>query len=84
MNSNGLFEHKPARRGRRWPLKLGLFLIVLGLGAKVGLVSALGTEAYAAHVEALETGNATERAGAFLMQIDPLTARAAEMLQTVF
>ena len=57
-------------------LKLAAGLMVL----KVLTLSWLGTEVYEGHVAELRAGSSIEQAGAFVMQIDPVSARAAALL----
>ena len=80
MNRNGLIEQVPDRRlggfGLSVLLRPGLALI----GFKVLALVWLGDTVYAGHVGTLSQGAAHEQAGAWLMQIDPMTRMLADFV----
>ncbi|MEM8577285.1 MAG: hypothetical protein AAGF60_05500 [Pseudomonadota bacterium] len=76
LRSDGLIVVKPrgARRKRTSPLK-AVILAALGFCAfKAYAVQSMGDLVYTDRVAKLEAGTPVERAGAWAMQIDPLTA----------
>jgi len=82
LRADGLLIVKPKRRGsvislRAVILFLAAFVLFKGLSlAHVGQVT------YDANVAELASGTAVERAGAFVMQTDPLSAYVAHHLRT--
>ncbi|MGR3494961.1 hypothetical protein [Citreimonas sp.] len=81
LDRSGVILQTPIQRARPavWrPLALAF---VGALGIKVLILSGMGPEAYEAKRAELVTGNGVERAGALLMQVDPLTARVAEWMR---
>jgi hypothetical protein len=81
LDGNGVFLHVPNNKaGRRSGLRLLLTGAAVVFGFKVLTLSWLGTEAYAAHLTSLAQGTPLEKAGAWIMQIDPVTAKTAEMV----
>jgi hypothetical protein len=78
LDGNGVFLHVPENKAAQ---KSGLRLLLLGamvvFGFKILTLSWLGIEDYSAHLATLEQGSALEKAGAWIMQIDPLTEKVA-------
>ncbi|MDA7426270.1 hypothetical protein [Thalassococcus lentus] len=74
MNANGVIMQKPDSKIGGYLSRI-LFLAVLAFMAfKVLLLTGIGEELYMERVSVLQLGNTYERAGAWLMQIDPVTA----------
>ncbi len=72
VGPDGLIIVKPRRR-IRFPWK-GIVMVLLAFFAFKGFLHAeLGDAIYAQRVAKLESGTAIERAGAWVMQADPLT-----------
>lgn len=81
VGRDGLIVTKAKRgsAGRSFRMLAGL---VLGFFAfKVLLITQLGTLGYEARVEQLRTGTVIEQGGAFLLQVDPLSAAIAQKIQ---
>ena len=73
MDKDGVMRHAPTRRLRIFRPRMIVYMM-LGLWAfKVFLASQLGLEAYNAHVAELNQGAALDRAGAYVMAVDPAT-----------
>ena len=80
MRKDGLVVMKPQRVQSAVPVK-ALVMCFLGLFAfKVFLLSSLGASAYQYRIDSLEQGTSVEKAGAWVMQIDPLSAYVAEQV----
>lgn len=80
LDKTGLIIQQPDSKmgGTAW--RLLLRSTVLFMAFKVLVLAALGTETYAGHLEPLAQGSVHEKAGAWLMQIDPVTAMLAQAL----
>ena len=84
INKNGLIEHQPVRiraagKSLRWAVCL-----VIGLLAFKGVVlSDLGAEIYAGHLNDLSQGTAVERIGSVLMSVDPVTQLISDTITRV-
>lgn len=73
VNHDGLIIAVPRRRRMRVPFA-GIALLAVGVIAVKGIVHAqLGPEVYEARIAALSQGGQVERAGAWVMQADPVT-----------
>jgi len=83
MDKNGLISAHPRRRMPRFPLKGMVILFAAALLYKSVLFASLGANGYAERVDALAQGNAIEKAGAWVMQADPLTQGLARMIDPV-
>ena len=80
VGEDGLIVAKPRPNPRRFPLRVLVFGIILYLAFKVLLLSFLGTSVYRDRIEALRQGSLIERAGAVVMQADPVSMRLAEKI----
>ncbi|MEL6806931.1 MAG: hypothetical protein AAFO97_04045 [Pseudomonadota bacterium] len=82
MRSDGLIVVRPNRALRRgFPIK-GLLALVLGFFVfKAIMVSSLSEITYNERVAKLKQGGAFEQGGAWLMQIDPVTAYLAGFIE---
>ncbi len=84
VRSDGLIVMKPLRVRSAIPLKV-LVLIACGFFAfKAFLLFALGSTSYELRVSSLNEGTPVEQAGAWVMQIDPLSAFLAQQMNNVF
>ena len=82
MRKDGLVVMKPQRVKSAVPAKL-LLICLLGLFAfKVFLLTSLGTAAYQFRVESLSQSTAVEKAGAWVMQIDPVSEFFATQIRS--
>ena len=77
VNSDGLIVAKPRLYRPRFPLKGLLAVLFLGFLFKGFLFAFLGDAAYGERVAALQSGTVLEKAGAWVMQPDPITVLAA-------
>ena len=80
LNRNGVIEQKPDSKSGSILLRMMVLGAICVFGFKVFLLAGLGTEAYGETLSALETGSAVERAGAWVMQADPVSLQLAEVL----
>lgn len=84
VNHDGLIIARARRRGLRRPVHLVLFAVFGVLAFKAALYAMLGASTYTSRVEALASGSAVERAGAWVMQADGLTVWAAMQINLLF
>ena len=73
MRKDGLVVMKPQRVKSAVPAKLLLICLVGLFAFKVFLLTSLGASAYQYRVDNLSQGTAVEKAGAWVMQIDPVS-----------
>lgn len=77
LGPDGLLTVRPKRRSTGIPFR-GLFLIaILLFGAKALMLAQDGALGYGERVAKLSEGNMVEKAGAWIMQADPLTTALA-------
>ena len=79
LNRNGTFEQVPDSKASGVGLKIILLAAVVFFGFKVLLFVGLGAETYQGHVDTLNAGTPYEKVGAWFMQVDPVTAKVAEV-----
>ncbi|SIS81771.1 hypothetical protein SAMN05421759_10431 [Roseivivax lentus] len=82
VNRMGVIEHRPRRSLGRITIMPLVLLAAMFLAFKAVLYVQLGEEAYLSHLDNLTTGSAVERAGAMVMQIDPVTERVLGLIET--
>ncbi|MCK0142681.1 hypothetical protein [Aliiroseovarius sp. F20344] len=71
-------------KSRSFPLR-AIVIALVGLVVFKGLlVSQVGISSYSTRLESLAEGGAIEKAGAWLMQIDPFSLAVAEMVAGLF
>ena len=80
LDRNGVIVQKPDNKSGNRLFRSLLLVGLCLLAFKVFLLAGLGTETYLSHVAELQSGSSLERAGAWVMQIDPATSRLAELL----
>ena len=80
VNKAGVIEHQPTPRAGSALARILILGILAVLGFKTLVLSWLGAEAYGQKLAALDAGSAVERAGAWIMQIDPVTLKLAEIV----
>lgn len=73
MRKDGLVVMKPQRVRSAVPAKVLLFTLVGFFAFKAFLLSSLGPTGYQYRVDDLKNGTQVELAGAWVMQIDPLS-----------
>lgn len=76
---NGVMEHCPDRRAGAHVLRYALVAVLVVFAFKTAVLHWLGAEAYADTLATLQTGSSVERVGALVMQVDPVTARLADL-----
>lgn len=82
VNRMGVIEHRPRRSFGRITIMPLVLLAAMFLAFKAVLYVQLGEETYLSHLDNLTTGSAVERAGAMVMQIDPVTERVLGLIET--
>lgn len=85
VGRDGLIRVRPRLVRPRFPVKGALSVVALLFAFKAVLFAQLGDEPYSQRVADLRTGNAIERAGAVILQEDPLTVQLGRFLdRTIF
>jgi hypothetical protein len=74
VNKNGIVELVPRRSFSLGPLRLIMLMVLVAIGFKAFILANIGEAAYLEKLTYFEIGSLGERAGAWLMQIDPATA----------
>ncbi|OZB15421.1 MAG: hypothetical protein B7X55_09630 [Rhodobacterales bacterium 34-62-10] len=82
VGDDGLIVVKPKRRRMGFHLRALAFVIIGFLGFKVMILAALGQAVYADRVDTLREGSTVERAGAWVMQPDPVSVMLAQKIRT--
>lgn len=83
MRKDGLVVMKPQRVRSAVPLKV-LVMCLVGLFAfKAFLLSSLGPSGYQTRLDVLNGGTAIEQAGAWVMQIDPVTQFMSDQFKAI-
>lgn len=80
IDQNGLIVQKPDSKTGGRTLRLLAMLAAGFVGFKILLLAGLGPEQYGLHVTQLQSGSTGDQVGAWLMQIDPLSALLAGYL----
>jgi len=80
MQPDGLIVARPRRRSMRISGRAVFLFLAAFIGFKAFLVANLGPQAYEDRLARLEAGTVVEKAGAFVMQVDPLTMYAAQTI----
>lgn len=78
MRSDGLIVARPYRAQARFPVKPVLLFLLAFVAFKGFLIANLGPDAYSERVSKLENGTVVERAGAWVMQIEPVSNLIAQ------
>lgn len=79
LDRNGVFVHVPDNKTGGISFRILLWAALLFMGFKGLVLAGLGAETYQGHVDTLAQGTGFERVGAWLMQIDPVTAGLADL-----
>lgn len=79
-----LVPEEASFKSRGFPLRAILLAVIGFVLFKAIIVSQVGLSSYASRLENLAEGGAVEQAGAWLMQIDPLTLAVAEFIAGLF
>lgn len=80
MGPDGLVTMVPRRRKPRFPLGAVLSVLAVAFAFKAVLLASMGTESYVAKLSDLGAGSLAERAGAWVLQPDPLSLALAKPL----
>ncbi len=83
MGSDGLISAHPRRRLPRFPLRGLAILFLAALLYKSFVFASLGSGVYQARVDLLASGNLVEKAGAWMMQVDPATQLLGDVLSRI-
>lgn len=81
MDKDGVMRHAPIRKFRLIRPRMIVYALGAFLAFKVFLVTQLGNVTYNERVMVLSQGSMVERAGAYVMAIDPATEWLAAALQ---
>jgi len=80
MQPDGLIVARPKRRPLRISGRSVFLFLAAFIAFKAFLVANLGPQTYDDRLARLEAGTFVEKAGAFVMQADPLTMYAAQQI----
>ncbi|MDX5383006.1 MAG: hypothetical protein LPJ92_08270 [Rhodobacterales bacterium] len=81
VGDDGLIVVKPRRKRARLPIRSFLFLAIGLVGFKAMILAGLGQPVYEDRLEKLRAGSTVERAGAWVMQMDPVTSALADAIR---
>lgn len=80
MRPDGLIVARPYRKQSRFPFKMVFVFLLAIIAFKGFLIASLGPDAYSERVGKLENGTMVEQAGAWVMQIDPVSDLIAQQI----
>lgn len=83
IRNDGLVVARPRRRDTGLPVKYILAMVVLFVLLKALMLSANGPGTYQIRLNSLSEGTAVERAGAWVLQVDPVTQALANKIGPV-
>ncbi|NVO57166.1 hypothetical protein HW561_15335 [Rhodobacteraceae bacterium B1Z28] len=83
MRKDGLVIMKPQRVRSAVPAKVLLLSLIGFFAFKAFLLSSLGPTGYQYRIDSLNEGTSVEQAGAWVMQIDPLSQLLSAQLNKV-
>ena len=81
LNSDNLLVAHPRHLSPKFPWRAMATVLVVGFGFKAFLIAALGDATYLSRLGGLSHGHALERAGAWVMQPDPLSQMVADVMR---
>ena len=81
MGRDGLVSLEPRRRAPRFPLKGFIIFFAAALTYKAVVLAWFGEQLYNDRLAELAGGTAIENAGAWVLQIDPVTQAMAEFIR---
>ncbi len=84
VGKDGLIRSRPRLVRPAFPLKGAFLIVVIFFAFKALLFAQLGAGNYAEKVEGLRSGSVIEKAGAVLMQEDPVTVAVGGYLKQFF
>lgn len=82
VGEDGLVVVKPRRKRSRLPIRSLLFLAVGIIGFKAMILVTLGQPVYEDRLDKLRAGSTVEQAGAWVMQMDPVSTALAQAIRT--
>lgn len=83
IDEMGVLRKKQTRQGPQVPVR-GLILLTIGFTMfKAFVLVNIGRAAYDLRIDTLNSGTIFEQAGAWMLQVDPLTRFAAGLLSSV-
>lgn len=80
LDRSGVIRHEPDTARGDAPLRVLTVMLVGVLGLKAFLIAGLGPEAYAEKHAQLAKGSEVDRAGAIILQMGPVSTRAAGLV----
>ncbi|NOD77129.1 MULTISPECIES: hypothetical protein [unclassified Ruegeria] len=80
MRKDGLVVMKPQRVSSAVPVRVLLFTLVAFFVFKAFLLSHLGPTGYQYRIDSLSEGTKVEQAGAWVMQIDPVSQALSQQM----
>lgn len=83
IRNDGLVIARPRRRDTGLPVKYLMALVVLFILLKAIMLSANGPGTYQIRLSSLAEGTVVERAGAWVLQVDPVTQALANKIGPV-
>ena len=84
MRDDGLIVLKPRRREIEFPLK-GIVMLLIGFFFfKAFILASVGPDTYGERISILQSGTVLEKAGAWVMQIDPISQGIANYMGPAF
>lgn len=81
VTHDGLIVARPRVGAPRFPVKAIVIMIAVFFAFKGILMAQMGAAAYEDKVAMLQQGNDVEKAGAWVMQVDPVTVWLSERIQ---
>ncbi|MCA0907561.1 MULTISPECIES: hypothetical protein [Ruegeria] len=83
MRKDGLVVMKPQRVSSAVPARVLLLTLLSVVAFKAFLLSSLGPTGYQYRIDSLNEGTSVEKAGAWVMQIDPVSQAIAVQLNKI-
>ena len=83
LREDGLIVVHPRRLHFKMPVRGFVLLMVAFMLFKGFMLASLGAQPYTERLFALQSGTMFERAGAFVMGVDPVSQNVAKVLSTV-
>ncbi|MDW4499516.1 hypothetical protein R5H30_16100 [Sulfitobacter sp. D35] len=81
IGPDGLIELRPTRARHGVPVRAILLTALCFVAFKSFMLASLGPLTYQERVEALQQGTVVERAGAWIMQVDPATEKLGSLMR---
>ena len=81
LNSDNLLVAHPRHLSPKFPWRAMASVLIVGLVFKAFLIAALGDATYLSRLGGLSQGHALERAGAWVMQPEPVSQMVANVMR---